>query len=351
MSLRHKTIVAAALGSLATLPACNPYNNFSGEYYAGPFDGTGFPSAYQGELPGPADQGGGVITPIAAAANNAAIGYYMFPLGKGQGADPDGVLPDDPLNVDFLTIPNAYVFDPVATPANALPSPGKCAFPKEYVFDQRTEAYRHDEQGVIFTSVPNAAYFPIVAEVPVTSAGQPCQDAKSAAAVKAKLDGIQVGTPDGKYLAFAILDPASDVQPNGANGLGPIHLGFYNHFLVQFIDGGYVPTISVQAMGMTPAHTEFVTQKLYYPTSVAGVDDMTMMPIAVPADPFTGNDILEAGRGDAGYSPICEVWSYDPDLDPVTMLPVARGSAAELTATEMGTAMATGQLVYCFQVP
>src|SRR5258706_11180153 len=114
MSLRHNMFLGAALGSLALLPACNPYQNFSGEYYAGAVDGTTFPKAYQGALPGPADQGGGVLSPIDAAVNNNPIFYYTFPLGAGQGADPTGMGNDNPLNIDFLTVPSAYVFDPEA---------------------------------------------------------------------------------------------------------------------------------------------------------------------------------------------------------------------------------------------
>src|SRR5438105_13560753 len=90
--------------SLAALPACNPYQNFSGEYYAGPIDGTTFPKAYQGALPGPADQGGGVITPFSASVADMPVNYYSFPLGAGQGADPTGMGNDNPLNLDFLTV-------------------------------------------------------------------------------------------------------------------------------------------------------------------------------------------------------------------------------------------------------
>ncbi len=354
MSLRHNTIVAAALGSLALLPACNPYQNFSGEYYAGPVDGTSFLKPYQGTLPGPAEQGGGTVTPIDAFVGGNPIFFYKFPLGAGQGADPAGMLPDAPLTVERLkdggSLANVYVFDPQTNPANALPSPGKCNYPKDYIFDQRTEAYRGDEQGAIFNKLPTADYYPLVAEVPVTSAGQPCQDAKSAAAVKNKLDGIKPGTADGKYLAFAILDPTADVQPNDPNThLGPIHLGFYNHYLVQFVDGGYVPTVMVPASGMDAAHTDFVTQKLYYPSKIAGTDPMTMMPAAVDNKPFTGSDILEAARGDAAYSPICEVWVYDADLD-MNGLPVAKQSVGDLSDAEKKSAMATGDLAYCFQV-
>jgi len=350
MGLRHNALLVAALGGSSLLPACNPYQNFdkNSEFYAGPIDATTFPKAYQGALPGPADQGGGTISPNTAFVNGADTFYYLFPLGAGQGADPDGVLDDAPLTIERLSIPDAYVFDPVAQPANALPSPGKCAFSKDYRFDQRTEDYRHDEQGVIFTALPTAAYFPIVAEVPVTSNGEACQSILSKAAVKSQRTDITVGKEDGKYLAFAEIDPTADVQPNGANGLGPIHEGFYNKYLVTFIDGGYIPTVDVPAMGMDDAHTDFVTQRVFFPSSVAGVDDM-MMPAAVANDIGGGFDILEAARGDAAYSPICEVWTYDPDLD-ADMLPIARTSVGDLSATEMASAAATGDLVFCLQV-
>jgi hypothetical protein len=353
-------MVAAALGSLALLPACNPYQNFSGEYYAGPIDGTNFLSPYQGTLPGPADQGGGKISPVSASVDDNPINYYLFPLGDMQGVDPAGMAPAAPLTIDVITPPKAYVFDPLTGPTpDALPSPNKkCQAPDGYVFDQRTEAYRHDEQGVIFTQLPatGSGYFPIVAETPVTSAGQACQDLKSAAAVKNGLDGVKAGSPDTKYLAFALIDPTADVQPDDPNsGLGPIHEGFYNHFLVLFIDGGYVPTVNVAAQGMTPAHTDMVTQKLFFPSSVAVTmtDPMTMMmtTVAQAGAYGQGYDLLEGVRGDSKYSPVCEVWTYDPDLDPMTMLPISHTAISELTAAEMATAKATGDLIYCFQVP
>jgi hypothetical protein len=170
--------------------------------------------------------------------------------------------------------------------------------------------------------------------------------------VKGKMDGITFAggdkpTPDGKYLAWALIDPTSDVKPNGANGLGPIQEGFYNHFLTIFIDGGYIPTVQVAAMGMVDAHQEFVTQKIYFPSTEPMTDPMTMMTTAVPGALGDGNDVLEALRGDANYSPVCEVWTYDPDVDNMGN-PVPATDAAAIVAAN--NPMATGDFVYCFQV-
>src|SRR5579859_290832 len=107
--------------SLAALPACNPYLNFSGEYYAGPVDGTTFPAAYQGKLPGPADQGGGTIAGAAAWVKGQPIVYYMFPFTADQNGQ------NDPLALDstVLTLQKGYVFDADPATMNAFPK-AKC---------------------------------------------------------------------------------------------------------------------------------------------------------------------------------------------------------------------------------
>jgi hypothetical protein len=341
MSLRHNLV--AALGLLASVPACNPYQNFDGEYFAGAVDATNFQEPYLGELPATSDQGGGIIIPHSATVNNAPTFYYLFPLAPAMTS----------LTVEDLPISNVYVFDPTAT--SAFPSPARCKGPENYVHDQRTEAYRMDEQNPIFELLPSSgSYIPIVQQVPVTSNGVTCQDPKSKAAVTSMRGDLTVGMPSGKYLAWALIDPTADVAPTLGNGLGPIHIGFFNHFLTVFIDGGYIPTVDIPDMGPDmPAHTDFRTQQLFVPnTAIAEEEDpmtgmITLVP--VPNELGAGFDILEAGRGDAAYSPICEVVTYDPDLD-ADMLPVLKGSVADLTQAELATAMPTGELVYCFQV-
>ena len=346
MSLRRTLLLAAVAG----LPACNPYQNFDGEYYAGPIDPTNFAAPYVGTLPGTADQSGGEIDPMMATINGKSAAYYLFPFGSAEGTAESM----DPLDVSVAG--DAYVFDPTQT--SAFPSPGKCKAPDHYVFDQRTEAYRHDEQGTIFTVLPSSdGYVPVVNEIPVASNGEACQSILSKAAVTSKRSDITVGKADGKLLAFAVVDPGANVVgPDfGLPGLGPIHQGFYNHYLLAFIDGGYIPTVDVpeDMANMIPAHTDYKTQRIFFPTSipVTTTDMTTMMDVTKPGPGMLGAgfDILEAARGDANYSPVCEVWSYDPDVDQ-NMIPVPEVSIGDLTATEMASAMSTGTFVYCFQV-
>jgi hypothetical protein len=344
MSLRHNLAVAA-LGILASVPACNPYQNFSGEYFAGAVDATAFAAQYLGELPGPPEQGGGTIAPRDATVNGAPTFYYFFPLAAAQA--------DSPLTIEDLPIAKAYVFDPTAT--SPFPDTSRCKGPENYVYDQQKDNYRKNEQNPIFELLPSSgSYIPIVQQVPVSSNGVTCQDPKSKAAVTSMRTDLTVGAPSGKYLAWALIDPGADVQPNLANGLGPIHLGWFNHYLTVFLDGGYIPTVDVPEMGDVPAHTDFRTQQLVFPTTITAieVDEMTMMETVVPApgELGAGFDILEAARGDAAYSPICEVFSYDPDVDADGLPVELKSSIADLTQTELATLAPTGDLVYCFQV-
>jgi hypothetical protein len=322
--------------SLAALPACNPYQNFSGEYYAGPIDGTAFPAAYQGELPGPADQGGGTIAASMAFSKGSQIFYFMFPFSDDQLGQVD------PLALDstVLSLPKAYLFDADPTAGNPFPK-AKCTGPQNYIFDQRAEAFRADEQGVVFSTTPNSAgYIPVVAEVPETAMGRSCQDIKSKQTL---LNVMKDPGTDANFLAFAIIDPTSDVTPHTALGLGPIREGWYNHYLITYLEGGYIPTESVPGMMGGDPYTRMTPQTLYSPTAIPGMDD-NMVAVPVAGGPGTGWDILDAARGEAGYSPVCHVLSYVPDdaLHP-------KKSVADLSATELASAgSATADLGFFF---
>jgi hypothetical protein len=326
---------SGALGS-----GCNPYRNFDGEYFAGAIDATNFAEAYLGELPGPAEQGGGVIAGQLMWINGAQSVHYIFPFTDGQLAQVD------PLGLDpgLAPAPNAYVFDPEAGNAFATP---KCKGPEGYVHDQRTEAWRADEQGVIFSTVPSAAgYIPVVAQVPVSSNGTGCQSIKSKQHLLEREDVTMPADSDGQFLAFAIVDPGADVTPNLSNGLGPVHIGWFNHYLVTFLDGGYVPTETVPGTSMTDPYTRMTPQSIYTPTAIPGMDDM-MNPVPVRGGLGTGWDIVTAARGETDYSPVCHVFSYVPD-DPMS----PKTSVADLSPTEVastGAADADLGYVFCLQ--
>jgi hypothetical protein len=322
----------AVLFSLALIPACNPYQNFSGEYYAGPIDATAFPAQYHGDLPGPADQGGGTITASNGYTKGSPILYFMFPFSAVQEGQ------DDPLALDttMLSLPKAYVFDPDAANGNPFPK-AKCTGPANYIFDQRTEAWRADEQGVVFSTTPtDPTYIPVVSEVAVSASGRTCQDIKSKQTL---LGAMKDPGVDNHFLAFAIIDPSADVKPNGPNGLGPIKEGWYNHYLITYLEGGYIPTESVQGMGGMDPYTRMVPQTLLTPTVIPGVDDSGNM-VAKAGGVGSGWDLLDAARGETGYSPVCHALTYVPDdpLNPKTSIkdlsPTEMASAASATADQ-----------------
>jgi hypothetical protein len=340
------------------LLACNPYQNRSGEYMAGAVDPIKFPKAYLGAK-GDAKKGGGSFTPIAATADGKTVAYFSFPVPASQ-QDDSGALNKAVIVDGTLVPPIGYVFDPGDT--NPFPSPAKCVAPNDYVFDQRLEAYRKDEQGDVFTALPgDSGYVPIVAQVPVTSAGEPCQDIKSEKTLVGRQDisvpltpppvmlddTYPTGTPDDKFLAWAIIDPDADVylspsQNLNSNGLGPQKWGWYNHYLLAYIDGGYIPTKSVTVPGMMgmpdSKQTQVVTQPIYFPSSHPDAMDPTMPAMGSLGDGF---DVLTYARSNAKYSPICEVFTFDPK-DPMN-------PETKVGDIDMTTAMPTGNFVYCLQ--
>jgi hypothetical protein len=294
--MRWRTVVW--LGALA-LGACNPYQNFSGEFYAGPIDPVNFQKPYLGG--GDPKMGGGMFAGASVFASDKSVLFYFFPAT--MGVDP----------TDLTQAPIGYVFDPVAG-TNAFPSPSRCVAPPNYTFDLRTMAYRLDEQGPIFTDLPSdSTYVPVIAEVPVTSNGEACQSIKSEKTLVASTDvSLQLdamgkhGVPDGNFLAWALIDPGANVTPDDPNTFFGVteHWGWFGRFLGAFIDGGYVPSM-MGPMGTPVA----VTQTVY----VVDPNDSMGMPV-MGADPMgnpgSGLDVIEHARGETGYSPICQVRTY-----------------------------------------
>jgi hypothetical protein len=377
--ISRRTILFLAL---VFCPACNPYENRSGEYYAGPVDPELFDPPYVGDLPpgGTPDQSGGTITakggyvPSPISANprvGVPISYYSFPFPDPPPPSSDPTAPPfAPLQVDTFSGGNppkkAYVFDP-QPPKSPFPDHQLCTPPSHYVFDQRLEAYRRDEQGNIFTLLPESGsgYAPVVAEVPVTIKSLNCQDLKSeASAIQPRSDvsvpiartgGSTIAIPDNNYLAWAIVDPGADVVPIGANGLGPQRWGWFDHYLLAYLDGGYLPTKAVPEKNGVHMHVEFVVQNLYFPTK---------RPLALPSGVVLaaghlgdGWDLLDARRGDANYSPICHVFSYeptnpllwvDPDLSKRRLPSIDQFDAAEVASASRPDA--DQGYIFCLQV-
>lgn len=356
----------AGLVGLLLLTGCNPYSRWTGEYNAGPVDPAKFPAAYLGDG-GDAKRGGGRFAPSTAYVDGSAIGYYGFPFSPAQLAA------DDPLALGIdgapgaFATPPAYVFDPGA--GSPFPAAPRCRAAAGYAYDEQRDGIHLDEQGNVFTALPaDASYVPLVAEVPVQSNGELCQSIKSVETLlksrRVSLplaappegsapDALRSGLPDGKLLAWALVDPSAEVDfldgnPDPTTHLGPQRFGWFDHYLTQYIDGGYVPTTTrmVPAQMDTPAMTitDLVTQTLFVPTLVPG-EDANGAPVAEPTmgEPGHGHDVLQAARGTSGYSPVCRVMTFVP-ADPLN-------PPTSVAAIDMTTAMpAPTPFIYCLQV-
>jgi hypothetical protein len=316
------------------LVACNPYQRYTGNVSAGPVDPVNFPPECLGTGGNRLYAGMGNFIAAAAFAPNAVgtteqVGYFAFNFSDSQ-------LDNTPLDVTTLPVPNAYVFDPVSPGTTGTGSPfggtGCTATP-----DPSTGGALGDisyaEQGTIFTALPKAnyaagepastSYVPVVAEVDVTSNGEQCQSLKSEKELLASSQvnipgGAANPSPSGKYLAFAIIDPGAGVYglnpgadaglqwpppiPTGGQteGFGMQKWGWYGQYLLAYISGGYIPM-----NGST-----MVTQTLVYPTfTVLAADGgITASPAAMLGG---GMDVFQAWTGQAGYSPVCQVLTYD----------------------------------------
>jgi len=406
--------------------ACNPYSEQQGEFNAGPVDPANFPAPYLGtgaDPPGPAFRGGrGRFIEVAAFANDRLVGYYSFPFTATQlapGVDSlrllDGDQPYKPLSsAPAIPVPNAYVFDPA--PPNPFPSSAKCDAPPGYNYNPQTDDMRLDEQSNIFTLLPLATarpgvastfeYIPVVSEIPVTAAGMACQSLKSEKLLNKTLGNP---SPSGNYLLWAIIDPAAGVyrvgqsptyslsdggqNPAFAPGVGVQKYGWFGHYYLAYIDGGYISTQT--AIVNNRQVLRMRTQRLYFPSTISspavrcgssnctpgqvcanntcqscnaarpcptGFTCPTSGPLNgicnAPGAQGAGYDILQARRGDANYSPVCEAWTYTANTPGGSPRPLA---VSELPTGETGinalpnpspSQVTTGvnRLIYCPQV-
>jgi hypothetical protein len=374
--------VAAAL-LLGSLGACNPYERHSGEYLAGSVDPIKFPTAYLGNPDDNRPQlgtagvgkspGQGTFQYVVGWVAGKPVVYYPLPFNGKQATV------SDPLDLNRLKTSLTYVFDPGKK--DAPQDSDRCAKPTDYQFDRQRDEARYDRQGNIFTALPtdsdpvgSTTYVPIAKEVVVTSAGNPCQDIKSEATLVKRADvqinlkpapdgvpnALPSGIPSGRFLAFAIIDPAADVKPPSVDtcmtltggdvagkckldpvtGLGPRRWGWYQQYLLGYIDGGYIPIDVIQPVGKL----RMGTQNLYYPDTVAIPDpDNPSQTIEGPGDLGLGLDLLDAQRGQDGYSPVCHLYSFTPrDI----MNP--EKSVADINPSKITDLK---QYAYCLQTP
>jgi hypothetical protein len=326
---------------------CDPYKDYKlkGEFNAGSVDPVNFAPPYRGAGSTRNIAGSGTgFSAVRAYAQGAAVEYFLFPFAPSQVVRAGYTYTAAALSAQesnarrIRQFPTGYIFDPPST-RSAFPDQQQCRAPDGYQFDQRRDDVRYDEQGEIFTALPDATwglgtlptwnYVPIVQEVPVASLGEPCQDIKSERTLLTRSD-VNVprdsnGGPlrDGRYLAWALIDPGSGVYHVGESttgpGLGIQRWGWFQRFLVAYIDGGYIPYPS--------GGNQFATQNLYVPSTV-------LLPTAdggttsANGKLAAGYDVLDFPRSDARYSPICRVRIYDTGTAGVPIANLPRSAAA-----------------------
>jgi hypothetical protein len=288
---------------------CSVYDSFSGEYSAGGVDPGTFAPPYLGAGAKYGKPGSGSFTELRAWSGGQPIGHYLFPLStaqSGSGVDPFRLV-DKGMPYAKVPVPNAY--DLSAVPCNP---------PQNYVWDERTDEVRYDQQGVIFSALPTAvinpgalptwSYVPIVTHVPVAGGPIDCQGIKSEQTLLST-PSLAVGPADGTYDAWAIVDGDAPVYRVGqsqssSNGWGIQKLGWYKHYIVTYLDGGPVPTYS-----SNDGTVKVSFMNLYYPRSMVGTTAN-----AFPGASGQGYDVVEAIRGQGPYSPVCQVFTYDAGM-------------------------------------
>ena len=339
--------VQSALGALAILGlglgACDPYDGFSDESLSlGPVDPLNFPAANLGAAGNRMRAGTGTFEETPAWIGGMRVGYFRYAM-------PAAVQVMAGMPVVPASVPRAFAFD--ATPAQPVPDKNDCAPPPGWRPSARDDAVDYAQQGNIFTALPTAtynpgvaaasSYIPVVAEVPLSSGGRICQQLKSSKGLEKAL-GMLPAPGDG-LLAWLIIDPAAAVYPFDAdeehNGIGLQKWGWFNRYLLAYLDGGYVPTMP---MGMVRLMRP---QRLYLPRS-------PVMGVMGAAQVGQGFDVLTAARGQDGYSPICEVMTYDLGMMPVPpdMLPKDAAAITGNMPIAMTLMPATPRFVFCLQV-
>jgi hypothetical protein len=327
-----RSAVLPALLVLVACTGCNPYERFAKDDDGlGPVDPVNFPPANLGTGGNRKQPGIGAFTAIGGYAGGMPVEYFNYPFPTP--------LADDPLRLEEDGMP----VNPAATPTVYSFGAGyQCTPPPGYTPDPRLDEVPRNVQGNIFTAVPTASYtpergprstyIPVLSEAVVTGPSLECQKPKSKDALTAALGMLP--PRDGKYLAWLVIDPAAAVYPVGKSadddsGVSLQGWGWYNRYLLAYLDGGEIPTEEMTVMEGDPVMTikvrEMVPQKIYYPRSMV----MNAMGMAAAGRLGAGYDVLSAKRGTPGYSPVCAVYTYDAGM------PLARADLPKDEATIM----------------
>jgi hypothetical protein len=373
---RLAVVAGLAISALGVGTACervaswdpNPYENLKDETVGlGAIDPITFPAANLGAGGDRTKPGLGSFSETAAFVGGQAVGYFSYPMNTAAARDQLRLAENGAAYADVAT-PTAYVFD--ATDTTPFPEQYGCTAPRNYDPNSpksvHDDTVRRDQQGSVFTAIPVGTYtpgvmsatkyIPVVAAAPLGSAGRPCQQIKSE---KAITDRMAKPDRNGKYLAWLTIDPAAAVfpkeDPDGSMdpaGLGLQHWGWYKRYLVAYLDGGYIPTAESDIMegpaGMQVSKkvVRMVTQKLYLPRTPV-MKGTAMGAAALGA----GYDVLSAKRGDATYSPVCEVVTYDGHMPlPPEMLPKDAAMIEAMNGPVMPASGSIPHYVFCLQV-
>jgi hypothetical protein len=357
--------------ALMGLSGCDVYEGWGkGEFNAGPVDAQNFPPDYLGAGANRLRAGTGSFTAARAYSGEQPLGHYLLSLSPTQRASASPLLvQNDGKGVSAVPTPKAYVFD------------AGCKAPEAYTFDPVRDDVHYGEQGTIFTALPTATYTagaeptwtyaPIISRVQVKTHDVTCQGIKSEKTVLASREvevpvytdtatGKLVSIPDSTYHAYAVIEPGAAVYRytsttavrDPATGVGIQKWGWYGQYLLAYLDGGQIPTTQAMTTDGKP-QVRMVAQKLYYPRS-----QVTVGTANTTVTVGKGYDVVEARRGEPGYSPVCQVFTYDAG-GPLTLdqLPksasevVARfGSTLRAPVKAVGDKSPVGDAyVYCLQ--
>jgi hypothetical protein len=368
---RFQSVSLVVLVAATGASACDPYEGFGeGDEGLGAVDPVMFPAANLGVGGNRMQPGVGVFQEIEAYADGAALGYFPYAYPTAATPIPDPLRVRDANNAPYSRVPTVgvYTFDPPASGPNPLPPSYACSPPAGYTFDEVRDEVRYDQMGSVFAALPTATYnmgvassttyVPIVAEWPVSSAGQPCQKLKSRAQVEAAYGRFDASKASGKFMAWLVIDPAAavykydDDPDTNMRGLDLQRWGWFNRYLLAYLDGGYIPTGQDMVMegGMTKTVTRMRPQKLYYPRSPVIAMGAGGMPTMPPGARGAGYDVLTARRGDADYSPVCEVWTYDAGMPLLPEQLPRTAEAIEQMFPAPNLTVAATRYIFCLQV-
>jgi hypothetical protein len=324
--------------------------------------------------------GAGTFVETSAWVGGTPVGYFVYPMKTPASRDPLRLLDD---GKPYGTIAPAYAFD--ATDERPVPDQNKCKAPAGYQADKRLDPAPdwYTRQNNIFTALPVATYnpgvasastyTPVVAEIRASSSGRICQDLKSEKGLSTALAG-KLPKATGRYLAWMIIDPGAAVFAFDDKDQDPMtsivvqKWGWYNRYLLAYLDGGYIPTAEAQVpidpmdmMSPTKPVLRMTPQKIYFPRGMIDMEDDPAMPTIVAGKLGLGLDVLTAKRGTEGYSPVCEVWSYAPGAPAMMGMPPVPTKVSALPkdaaaiemmfpAPNLTPATGTARYVFCLQV-